>query len=129
MAQTNLINELSSPVIQLNHHISLLPLVGEINTERAKVIVSNTIKFCAEYEVGCLLIDLSGVSHIDTMVASQLSELIQGLTLIGTRTSLSGIRPEIAQTAVQLGIKFTGFNIYPSIAQALANLDFRTIDV
>ncbi|WYP27053.1 STAS domain-containing protein [Alkalihalobacillus sp. FSL W8-0930] len=129
LAQTNLINELSSPVIQLNHHISLLPLVGEINTERAKVIVSNTIKFCAEYEVGCLLIDLSGVSHIDTMVASQLSELIQGLTLIGTRTSLSGIRPEIAQTAVQLGIKFTGFNIYPSIAQALANLDFRTIDV
>ncbi|MGN7312362.1 STAS domain-containing protein [Alkalicoccobacillus gibsonii] len=129
LAQTELINELSSPVIQLNHDISLLPLVGEINTERAKVIVSNTIKFCAEYEVTCLLVDLSGVSHIDTMVASQLSELIQGLRLIGTRTSLSGIRPEIAQTAVQLGIKFTSYNIYPSIAQALANLDFTTIDV
>ncbi|MEK4563595.1 STAS domain-containing protein [Alkalihalobacillus sp. FSL R5-0424] len=127
--QTKLIHELSSPVIQLNHHISLLPLVGEIDTERARVIVSNTISHCAEFEVECLLIDLSGVSSIDTMVAGQLSDLIKGLNLIGTRTSLSGIRPEIAQTAIQLGITFNGYKIYPSIALALASLDFATIHV
>ncbi|WP_260681948.1 STAS domain-containing protein [Alkalicoccobacillus porphyridii] len=128
-AQSELITELSSPIIHLNDQISLLPLVGEIDTHRAKVIFTNTINFCAEQRVHCLLLDLSGVPIIDTQVANQLFQLINGLKLVGTQTSLSGVRPEIAQTSIQLGIDFKGYKVYSSIAQALANLDFTTIEI
>lgn len=128
-AQSELITELSSPIIDLNEKISLLPLVGEIDTHRAKIIFTNTIESCAKRQIQCLLVDLSGVPIIDTMVANELFQLIKGLTLVGTRTSLSGVRPEIAQTAVQIGIDFSGLKIYSSIAHALAKLDFSTIDM
>lgn len=128
-AQSELITELSSPIIHLNENISLLPLVGEIDTHRAKVVFTNTIETCSTESVDCLLIDVSGVPILDTLVANELFQLIKGLRLIGTRTSLCGVRPEIAQTAVQLGIDFDGYKIYSSIAKALANLDFTTIEI
>lgn len=128
-AQSELITELSSPIIQLNDKISLLPLVGEIDTHRAKKIFTSTIDFCSKKEVDCLLMDLSGVHIVDTQVANQLFQLINGLKLIGTTTFLSGVRPEIAQTAVQLGIDFKEYKIFSSIALGLASLKFTTIDI
>ncbi|MED4126521.1 STAS domain-containing protein [Shouchella miscanthi] len=128
-AQSELITELSSPIITLNDNISLLPLVGEIDTHRAQVVFTNTIEICSSQNVECLLIDLSGVPILDTMVANELFQLIKGLRLIGTRTSLCGVKPGIAQTAVHLGIDFEGYKVYSSIAKALAKLDFTTIDI
>ncbi|MFP7285872.1 STAS domain-containing protein [Shouchella clausii] len=124
-AQKDMITELSSPVIHLNEQIALLPLIGEIDTHRAKVIFDQTLEQCVNTRVDSLLIDLSGVPVIDTMVANQIFSLIDGLKLIGTKASLSGIRPEIAQTAIQLGIDFTHIRIYSSISAALEKLSFE----
>ncbi|MDF4189845.1 RsbT co-antagonist RsbRB, partial [Ligilactobacillus salivarius] len=74
---------------------------------------------CAKRRVEHLLIDLSGVVVVDTMVAHQIFKLIEALNLIGVRSTLSGIRPEIAQTAVQLGIDFSNITIKTNLAQAL----------
>ncbi|GAM13949.1 RsbR, positive regulator of sigma-B [Mesobacillus selenatarsenatis SF-1] len=63
--------------------------------------------------------DLSGVAMIDTMVAHQLFQLLNALKLIGVKTTLSGIRPEIAQTAVQLGLSFIETEVRTSLAQDL----------
>jgi len=118
-AQQEMINELSAPVISLSNHQGLLPLIGDIDTTRAKMILEHTLKQCADRDIHHLFVDLSGVAMIDTMVAHQLFQLLKALKLIGVKTTLSGIRPEIAQTAVQLGLSFGGTMIKNSLAQAL----------
>ncbi|MCM3719910.1 STAS domain-containing protein [Fictibacillus phosphorivorans] len=123
-AQQEMINELSSPVIALNNHMGLLPLIGVIDTARAKLIVENTLEQCTEKDISHLLIDLSGVLIIDTMVAQQIFSLIETLGLIGVKSTLSGIRPEIALTAIQLGLSFDQVTIKSNLAQALASKDF-----
>ncbi|MCM2677011.1 STAS domain-containing protein [Shouchella plakortidis] len=120
-AQKEMINELSSPVILLQNNSALLPLVGDIDTARAKSILENTLAQCAEKGVDHLFLDLSGVVIIDTMVANEIFQLISALSIIGVQTTLSGIRPEIAQTAVQLGLSFEQINIKSTLAQALAS--------
>ena len=122
-AQQEMINELSSPVIALNNHMGLLPLIGVIDTARAKLIVENTLEQCTEKDISHLLIDLSGVLIIDTMVAQQIFSLIETLGLIGVKSTLSGIRPEIALTAIQLGLSFEQVSIKSNLAQALASKD------
>ncbi|WP_224428317.1 STAS domain-containing protein [Cytobacillus oceanisediminis] len=119
VAQQEMINELSSPVISLSNSRALLPLVGDIDTARAASILENTIKQCAEKKVSRLFIDLSGVVIIDTMVAHQIFQLINGLSLIGVKTTLSGIRPEIATTAIQLGLSFTDISIASTLSKAI----------
>jgi len=119
-AQQEMINELSSPVILLSKNSALLPLVGDIDTARAASILENTIKQCAEKKVSQLFIDLSGVVIIDTMVAHQIFQLINGLSLIGVHTTLSGIRPEIAATAIQLGLSFEKISISSTLSKAIA---------
>ena len=118
-AQQEMINELSSPVISLSKTRALLPLVGDIDTARSAIILENTIKQCAEKKVAHLFIDLSGVVIIDTMVAHQIFQLIHGLSLIGVKSTLSGIRPEIATTAIQLGLSFENISIASTLSKAI----------
>ncbi|MGG0943387.1 RsbT co-antagonist RsbRC [Bacillus subtilis] len=120
-AQKDMITELSAPVIVLFHSVGLLPLIGDIDTVRAKLIMENTLHQCAKKKVTQLYIDLSGVAVIDTMVAHQLFSLIEALRLIGVSSTLSGIRPEIAQTAVQLGLSFEGISLRSTLASAIAS--------
>ncbi|PSL42052.1 rsbT co-antagonist protein RsbR [Planomicrobium soli] len=118
-AQQELIVEMSAPIILLSKHTGLLPLVGEINTYRSQVIFEKALEQSSKHNIDKLYIDLSGVPIIDTMVAQQIFQLIYGLRIIGVKTALSGISPEIAQTAVQLGIQFTGIEVYSTLVQAM----------
>ncbi|WP_456271334.1 STAS domain-containing protein [Bacillus sp. AK031] len=119
-AQQEMINELSSPIISISADTALLPLVGDIDTARAKVILENTLHQCTIKEVDQLFIDLSGVVIIDTMVAHEIFQLIDALSLIGVKTTLSGIRPEIAVTAVQLGIPLDRISIESTLSHSIA---------
>lgn len=126
-AQKQMITELSSPIIELQNHIAMLPLVGDIDTARAKVILESTLSQCSQKGIQHLCIDLSGVAIIDTMVAHQIFDLVRTLTLIGVESTISGIRPEIAQTAIQLGLPFNSIKTTSSIAQTLKSLDVLSI--
>ncbi|WP_102261197.1 STAS domain-containing protein [Mesobacillus jeotgali] len=117
--QSELINELSAPIIPLSDSIGVLPLVGEIDTQRAKYITESVLMQSKDYHLTHLFIDLSGVSIIDTMVANQLFQIIDILKLIGVKVYISGIRPEIAQTAIQLGINFHKVPTQATLKQAL----------
>lgn len=121
-AQQELILELSSPVIYIRKGVALLPLVGDIDTQRSKFILENTLSESARLGIRHLFLDLSGVVVIDTMVAQHLFQLIEALRLLGVKTTLSGIRPEIAQTAVQLGVSFEDIDITPSLSIALDSI-------
>ena len=117
--QQQTINKLSSPIITLNKQIALLPLIGTIDDERAEFMLENTLEVCSNKGVKQLLIDLSGVVTVNTFVAHKIFQLIDALTLIGVEAILSGIRPEIAQTAVSFGDRFSRMTIVTNLEKAI----------
>jgi len=104
-AQRTLIGELAVPVMPITEDVCVLPLLGTIDTHRAKVILETTLQRVMEQQARYLVIDVSGVMMIDTMVAQRLFEIVKALRLMGTTSILSGIQPDVAQTMVQLGIQ------------------------
>ncbi|STY45311.1 Stressosome protein rsbRB [Listeria grayi] len=114
-----MINELSSPVIALTEYTSILPLMGYLDTERGTNFADNVLDQCVEKQISCLMIDLSAVTLVNTNLAQKLFTLLDMLHLVGIDTVLSGVRPEIAQTAVQLGIDFDGITIKATLAHAI----------
>lgn len=125
VAQQSLINELGTPVIPIKDHTAVLPLIGNIDTERARILLEEIPKKCAKEDVEHLFIDLSGVAIIDTMVAHQIFSLTTALKLLGVKSTISGISPEVAQTSIQLGLDFTGINTYGTLKQALKRKDIE----
>lgn len=118
-AQQSLIEELNAPIIKLNSAIGVLPIIGDVDTARVQSIIEFVPNRCVELDITHLFIDLSGVSLIDTMVANHFYQLMQVLNLLGIESTLTGIRPEIAQTSVQLGLDFSQINTYSSLQLAI----------
>ncbi|MDX1807206.1 MAG: STAS domain-containing protein [Paenisporosarcina sp.] len=119
VSQQAVIKELSAPIIPLSDHVGVLPLIGDIDTFRANSILESTLKQSEELGLQSLIIDLSGVPVMDKMVANQIFNVIASLRLIGIAATLTGIRPEVAQTAVQLGIDFKETPTFGSLKQAI----------
>ncbi|RFU69669.1 STAS domain-containing protein [Bacillus sp. V59.32b] len=112
--------EVSTPVVALSDEIAILPLIGELDTDRATILIETSLERCAALGNTELIIDLSGVPMIDTMVASELFRVANALTLLGVRPTFTGLRPEIAQAVVNLGIDFKKIQIMSSLKQAIA---------
>jgi len=119
--------ELSVPVVPITKGIAVLPLVGEVDTERATLLLEETLEKANKLQLSHLLFDLSGVMIVDTMVAHQIFKIVEALGLLGVKTILIGIRPEVAQTMIQLGIDFSEITIKANLEQALLGLNL-TID-
>ncbi|WP_449619643.1 RsbT co-antagonist protein RsbRA [Robertmurraya sp. Marseille-Q9965] len=98
------LQELSAPLIPVFDGISVMPLIGAIDTERAKQIMENLLNGVVKHRSEVVLIDITGVPVVDTMVAHHIIQAADAVRLVGARCMLVGIRPEIAQTIVSLGI-------------------------
>lgn len=121
-AQQKTIEELSVPVIPLDDHMAVMPLVGTIDTHRAKKIEESLLRSVTENKITRIVIDLSGVPMVDTSVAGHLFRLLEALRLLGCETTISGIRPEIASTIVELGIHFAqDIEVKRTLKQALSS--------
>ncbi|TAA68898.1 STAS domain-containing protein [Planomicrobium okeanokoites] len=118
-SQRQMIYELSSPVIPIKKGVGILPLVGDIDTHRAKIILETALEQSVKQQLDTLYIDLSAVAIIDTMVAQQIFQVMESLKIIGVQSVLSGIRPEIAQTAITLGINFKDIKVHANLMRAL----------
>ncbi|MFK2825920.1 STAS domain-containing protein [Bacillus sp. B190/17] len=118
------LEELSVPVVPIAEGIAVIPLVGAIDTHRAKLIMDVALNEGARMSLSHMIIDVSGVPIIDTMVGDQLFQVIRALKLIGVEAHLTGIRPEIAQTIVNLGIHFDELNPFVNLQEALKRLHF-----
>lgn len=103
------LQELSAPLIPVMRNITIMPLIGTIDTERAKLIMENLLHGVIKHNAEVVLIDITGVPVVDTMVAHHLIQAAEAVRLIGANCILVGIRPEIAQTIVNLGIDLTRF--------------------
>ena len=103
------LQELSASLIPVFDKISVMPLVGTIDTERAKLIMENLLEGVVEQRAEVVLLDITGVPVVDTMVAHHLIQAADAVRLVGSRCLLVGIRPEIAQTLVTLGVDLSEF--------------------
>ncbi|MFE4038801.1 STAS domain-containing protein [Priestia sp. YIM B13489] len=119
------IDELSIPAVRITKEIGVIPLVGEIDTHRAQILMENALKQGNTYKLSWLIIDLSAVPIIDTMVADQLFKVVAALKLIGIDVVLSGIRSEIALTMVQLGVNLNDIVTFNSLYGALNYISSR----
>ncbi|ALC88753.1 modulator protein [Bacillus sp. FJAT-18017] len=116
------LEELSVPVVPIVEGIAVVPLVGSIDTRRARLIMDVSLTESAKLNVRQIIFDVSGVPIIDTMVADQLFQIFNALRLTGVQAIVTGIRPEISQTIVSLGLDFTGIKTRASMQQALMEL-------
>ncbi|MFD1362012.1 RsbT co-antagonist protein RsbRA [Lentibacillus salinarum] len=107
--QRRALQELSAPLIPVMDNITVMPLVGTIDTERAKLIMENLLNGVIQHNSEVVLIDITGVPVVDTMVAHHIVQAAEAVRLVGATCILVGIRPEIAQTIVNLGIDLGKF--------------------
>lgn len=119
-AQREMIDELTVPVIPLSASMAVLPVVGSFDTFRAKKLRERLLTQIPSMRIEKIIIDLSGVSFIDTAVVVHLFRITEGISLLGCKTVVTGIRPEIANTMIEMGVSLTGkIEIKSTLRQAL----------
>ncbi len=119
LRQTDEITEISTPVIQVWEGILALPIIGTLDSARTQVVMENLLQRIVETGSSIAILDISGVPAVDSLVAQHLIKTVSATRLMGAECIISGIRPEIAQTVVHLGIDLTGIITKASLASAL----------
>lgn len=111
--------ELSTPVVKLWDGIVALPLVGTLDSARTQVVMESLLQTLVDTGSEHAIIDITGVPAVDTQVAQHLLKTVQAARLLGAECTISGIRPQIAQTVVALGIEFGDIHTKATLADAM----------
>jgi rsbT co-antagonist protein RsbR len=119
LRQTSEITEISTPVIQVWEGILALPIIGTLDSARTQVVMENLLQEIVETGSTIAILDISGVPAVDSLVAQHLIKTVAATRLMGAECIISGIRPEIAQTIVHLGIDLSNIVTKASLASAL----------
>lgn len=118
------IQQLSMPVLPVHNRVLLMPLIGNITGERSQQMMSTLLHNVEQQRARTVIIDITGVSLIDTLVAGNLIQTVRAVSLLGAETVLVGITPEVAQTLVQLGVDLSQIairsNLEAGVAYAIA---------
>ena len=112
--------ELSTPVIKLWEGVLAIPLIGTLDSSRAQLVLETLLQRIVETGSTLAIIDITGVPTVDTLVAQHLLKTVTAIRLMGAESIISGIRPQIAQTIVHLGIDLQGIVTKATLADALA---------
>ncbi|MGE0761102.1 MAG: STAS domain-containing protein [Pirellulaceae bacterium] len=107
LRQQEEIAELSTPVVKLWDGILALPLIGTLDSARTQVVMENLLQSIVDHAAEIAIIDITGVPTVDTLVAQHLLKTVAAARLMGADCIISGIRPQIAQTMVHLGVELT----------------------
>ena len=112
--------ELSTPVVKLWDGILALPLIGTLDSERTQVVMESLLQKIVDTGAEVAIIDITGVPTVDTLVAQHLIKTVTAARLMGADCIISGIRPQIAQTIVHLGVNLADITTKASLADAFA---------
>jgi rsbT co-antagonist protein RsbR len=112
--------ELSTPVVQLWENILALPLIGTLDSERTQVVMETLLHKIVDTGASIAIIDITGVPTVDTLVAQHLLKTVAAARLMGADCIISGIRPQIAQTIVHLGVNLSDVTTKASLADAFS---------
>jgi rsbT co-antagonist protein RsbR len=105
LRQQREISELSTPVVKLWDGVLALPLIGTLDSQRTQVVMENLLQTIVDSEATIAIIDITGVPTVDTLTAQHLLKTVAAARLMGADCIISGIRPQIAQTIVHLGVE------------------------
>ncbi|GEO03183.1 polyvinylalcohol dehydrogenase [Adhaeribacter aerolatus] len=119
LRQTDEMNEISTPVIRVWEGILALPIIGTLDSARTQIVMENLLQQIVETGSRIAILDISGVPTVDSLVAQHLIKTVSATRLMGAECIISGIRAEIAQTIVHLGIDLSNINTKASLASAL----------
>jgi rsbT co-antagonist protein RsbR len=111
--------ELSTPVVKLWDGVLALPMIGTLDSARTHVVMESLLQRIVETGSEIAIIDITGVPTVDTLVAQHLLKTVTAIRLMGADCIISGIRPQIAQTIVHLGIDLQGISTKATLADAL----------
>lgn len=112
--------ELSTPVVRLWEGVLALPLIGTLDSERTQVVMENLLQKIVDTGSAIAIIDITGVPIVDTLVAQHLLKTVAAARLMGADCIISGIRPQIAQTIIHLGVDLTNVTTKATMADAFA---------
>lgn len=112
--------ELSTPVVKLWDGVLALPMIGTLDSARTQTVMETLLQRIVETGSSIAIIDITGVPTVDTLVAQHLLKTVTAIRLMGADCIISGIRPQIAQTIVHLGITLEGVITRATLADALA---------
>jgi len=112
--------ELSTPVVKLWEGILALPMIGTLDSSRTQVVMESLLQKVMETGAQIAILDITGVPTVDTLVAQHLLKTVTALRLMGAECIISGVRPQIAQTIVHLGVDLQGVTTKANLADALA---------
>lgn len=119
LRQTDEITEISTPVIRVWDGILALPIIGTLDSARTQTVMESLLSQIVETGSSIAILDISGVPAVDSLVAQHLIKTVSATRLMGAECIISGIRPEIAQTVVHLGIDLSSIVTKASLASAL----------
>jgi rsbT co-antagonist protein RsbR len=111
--------ELSTPVVQIWEGVLALPLIGTLDSNRTQVVMESLLQQIVDTKAEVAIIDITGVPTVDTLVAQHLLKTVAAARLMGADCIISGIRPQIAQTIVHLGVNLGDVVTKASMADAL----------
>ncbi|SFA83529.1 STAS domain-containing protein [Pseudomonas sp. NFPP24] len=112
--------ELSTPVVKLWEGVLALPMIGTLDSQRTQVVMESLLQRIVDTGAEIAIIDITGVPTVDTLVAQHLLKTVTAIRLMGADCIISGVRPQIAQTIVHLGLDLQGVVTKANLADALA---------
>jgi rsbT co-antagonist protein RsbR len=128
LRQTDEIEEISTPVIRVWKGIVALPIIGTLDSSRTQVIMESLLNEIVATGSSIAILDISGVPTVDSLVAQHLIKTVRATRLMGADCIISGIKPEIAQTIVHLGIDLENVSTKSTLASALLSA-FKKLDL
>ena len=113
--------ELSTPVVKLWDGVVAVPLIGTLDSERTQIVMESLLERIVDTNSTMAIIDITGVPTVDTLVAQHLLKTVAAARLMGADRVISGIRPQIAQTIVHLGLTLSEVTTKATMADAIAH--------
>ncbi|MEE8046369.1 MAG: PAS domain S-box protein [Dehalococcoidia bacterium] len=131
--QRRLIDELSTPVIELWDHLLMLPIIGSVDSQRANQITESLLQSILDKQATVAVLDVTGVPVIDTDVATHLLKTVRAAQMMGAEVIITGFSAEAAKTLTQLGIDLSSVKtsgaLKQGVAQALSTMGYRVTKV
>jgi len=117
--QQQAIHELSTPIVEVWEDILLLPIISSLDAQRATEMTEKLLDRVKANRARCIIIDITGVELVDTNTANSMLKMTRAARLLGAMCVLTGVRPEIARTMVQLGVELDGIKTLRTLKDGL----------
>jgi rsbT co-antagonist protein RsbR len=121
--QKEALEELSTPVLQIRKEILILPMVGAIDERRAQLLTETLLKAIRDRRAKVVVMDITGVSTVDSRVANHLLKTVDASRLMGATAIVTGLSPEIAQTLVTIGVDLSKFNSVGDLEEGISEAE------